>query len=324
MRLHKLSLDRFGHFTDKQIDLGKATDNPDFHIIYGPNEAGKTTTMEAALRLFYGFPARESYDFKHQRKNLQVSGLLEIDGELHHFTRLPKRSGSLCDTAGIALPETALATHLAGLSLDDYRKLLCLDDETIERGGDEIARADGDIGRLLFSAAAGVADLSTVLSEVRESADSLWRKRATKTRVAELKRERSEVEAEIRQLDVSANRWRDLKKQFADAQSTEDDAGETLRRLRVKEAQIEANRRALPQLKKMDDLTTQLTAFAHYPVSLDFDPEHLVKLQGDEGRLTADIKRLTSEIKDIELALEKLERQPALAALSGSLSLIHI
>ncbi|MCD9149051.1 AAA family ATPase [Pseudophaeobacter flagellatus] len=81
MRVQKLSFDFFGRFTDKSFDFGKADGPSDFHIIYGPNEAGKTTTMEGYLRLLYGFPLREPYGFQHQRANLQISGLIEIDGE---------------------------------------------------------------------------------------------------------------------------------------------------------------------------------------------------------------------------------------------------
>lgn len=56
MRLRHLSLDYFGHFTGKAYDFGDGQGASDFHVIYGPNEAGKTTTMEAVLRLLYGFP----------------------------------------------------------------------------------------------------------------------------------------------------------------------------------------------------------------------------------------------------------------------------
>ena len=80
-----------------------------------------------------------------------------------------------------------------------------LDDETIERGGEEIANAEGDIGRLLFSAAAGVADLSTVLDHVRERADALWKKRGRTTRKAEWKRALADVEKEIKDRDVTAS-----------------------------------------------------------------------------------------------------------------------
>ena len=71
MRLRNLSLDRFGRFTGKTYDFGPASASGDFHVIYGPNEAGKTTTMEGFLRLLYGFPHQDSYGFQHQRKNLK-------------------------------------------------------------------------------------------------------------------------------------------------------------------------------------------------------------------------------------------------------------
>jgi len=291
MRLRKLSLDRFGHFTDQHIDFGEATDTPDFHIIYGPNEAGKTTTMEAALRLLYGFPTRESYAFKHQRANLQVSGILEISNQLKHFIRLSKRNGSLHDEQGVKLPETALTTHLAGLSLDDYRKLLCLDDDTIERGGDEIAQAEGDIGKLLFSAA------------------------ATKTRVAVLKRDLKEVEDEIKQLDISANKWRNLKKHHTDTLETVKKTRAISNERRSRLSQIEAKLRTLPKLREIDDLHLRIQPFAAFPAQLDFEPEELVNLQSDESTLQADIERLTNEIKDTQAKIKNLKRNPKLAGL---------
>ena len=120
MRLRELHLARFGHFTDRRFDFGAVDGRPDFHVIHGLNEAGKTTTMEAALRLLFGFPNRERYAFKHQRANLSVSAILETADGVRNFTRLPTRGGSLVDEAGKALPESALATHLGGLAESDY------------------------------------------------------------------------------------------------------------------------------------------------------------------------------------------------------------
>ncbi|MGX0974395.1 uncharacterized protein YhaN [Roseovarius sp. MBR-51] len=319
MRLRSLSLDRFGHFTDRAFDFGVVGDRPDFHIIHGPNEAGKTTTMEAALRLFYGFPLRDGYAFKHQRPNLQVSGLLEIDGHPRRFTRLPKRSGSLVDETGTALPEAALAAHLGGLSEEDYRNLLCLDDDTIERGGEEIAQARGDIGRLLFSAAAGVADLSNALEDVRAQADALWRKRAQKTRVADLKRDLSEVEKAIRERDVTASAWRGLKKALAEAREAENTARATRDTMYERAAGIAARHRALPLLTEIDALVLRLAPFEAYPERLDFDPERLVILLAEETGAKADIRRLTTEIEALTATQQSLPHAPKLAGLAEEL-----
>jgi uncharacterized protein YhaN len=319
MRLRRLCLDRFGHFTDRVFDFGPSGDGGDFHIIHGPNEAGKTTAMEGALRLLYGFAHRESYDFKHQRKNLRVSAVVEIDGQPRQFTRLPLRSGALVDEAGTALPEAALAAHLGGLGEADYRNLLCLDDDTIERGGEEIAQARGDIGRLLFSAAAGVADLSTALDAVRDEADAIWRKRASKTQVAELKRALAEVEKEMRERDISASAWRTLKRALAGAQAAEAEARAARDRLQARAATLDALRRALPQIAGIDALAARIAPFAAYPERLDFDPESLVALVADESGARADIARLTGEIAALSAERDALDLVPDLPALAGQI-----
>ena len=313
------SLDIFGHFTDRHFDFGAIGEGPDFHIIHGANESGKTTTMEAVLRLLYGFAHREGYAFKHQRKNLQVSGVLEIDGDPRGFTRLPGRSGTLIDEAGAVMPETALGAYLGGLSEEDYRKLLCLDDDTIERGGEEIAQARGDIGRLLFSAAAGVADLSTVLEGVREDAEAIWRRRASKTRMAHLKRELAQVERDIRDRDVSASAWRGLKKALAGAQEAENDARKVRTEINGKSARVASRRRALPLLGEIDALAERTAPFADYPAQLDFDPEYLVGLIAGERQAKADIERLTGEIEAWTTTLDDLDRNPERVTLSGEL-----
>jgi len=156
MRLRQLDLAAFGHFTDRTIDFGAPpAGGSDFHIVFGHNEAGKTTLMEGYLRLLFGFPAKDAYAFKHQRANLRVGGVLEIDGRAHSLTRLSKRAPNLLDGQGQVTPDTILTSALRDLTVEEYRKLLCLDDETIEAGGEEITKSKGEIGKLLFSAAAG-------------------------------------------------------------------------------------------------------------------------------------------------------------------------
>ena len=55
MRLNRLGLAAFGKFTDANLDFGdKPTDGPDLHILYGPNEAGKSTIYAAMLDFFFG------------------------------------------------------------------------------------------------------------------------------------------------------------------------------------------------------------------------------------------------------------------------------
>ncbi|MBP1849654.1 ATP-binding protein [Rhizobium halophytocola] len=323
MRLRKLNLDYFGHFTDKALDFGEARPGiPDFHIVYGPNEAGKTTTMEGFLRLLYGFEHREPYDFQHQRKNLRVSGVIDLNGEETFFARLPTRAGSLIDANGHPLPETALQGSLAGLGQEDYRKLLCLDDETIERGGEEIASSKGDIGRLLFSAAAGVNDLSERLATVEEQARALYLKGSSKAHFASLKKELDETSAQIKALDVPASAYRKLKTALDEAKAEEMRATEARKSAFAEKTQLQAIHDALPMLDRIDRLADELAPVAHYPERLDIHPDLLVRMLADREthrarieQLSADIAAQERELGAITLAPERLPLGPALAPL---------
>ena len=321
MRLRKLDLELFGGFTGRGFDFGprRAAGVPDFHVIYGPNEAGKTTTMEGYLRLLYGFPHREPYDFLHQRKNLRVSGLLDIDGTEAAFTRLPTRDPSLRDVHGAELPNSALQGHLGGLSEDDYRNLLCLDDMTIEKGGEEITRAKGDIGRLLFSAAAGISELSEVLDRIREEADGLYRKRASTTRLAVLKKEYAEIERKIRDLDVSVTQYRKLKQAADEAHAEETEVSGRRKALFGAKAELETKLKALPVLSEIDGLDEKLEPFSSWPAQLDIDPEDLVQMLTDQAKAQSSVKKLSEEIDGLRADLLEVEHHPEHHALSQEL-----
>ena len=319
MRIERLSLDFFGRFTARTLDFGAAGRASDFHIVYGPNEAGKTTTMEGYLRLLYGFPQRDPYAFQHQRRNLRVSGVLDVDGERRQFKRSPARSKTLSGADDEALPETAMASLLGGLSLDDYRNLLCLDDETIETGGEDIASAKGDVGKLLFSAAAGVADLNAVLEQAREEAGEIYRRQSGKTRIAGLKRDLSDVEAAIRAADVSAGAWRKLKDAHEAAKAEEASAQKARDELRADEARLAAMRRALPGFDEIERLRGDLAGYEDYPAELDVDPEELVALATGRARTEAELEGLRDAIAAKTRAREGLKPDAERLALSGRL-----
>ena len=321
IRLRQLNLDLFGGFTDKQFDFGSRREvgSPDFHVIYGPNEAGKTTTMEGYLRLLYGFPHREPYDFLHQRKNLRVSGLLDIDGTETAYARLPTRDPSLRDAHGQELPNSALQAHLSGLSEEDYRNLLCLDDLTIEKGGEEITRAKGDIGRLLFSAAAGISELSDVLDKVREEADGLYRKRASSTRLAALKKEHAEIEKQIREIDVSASQYRGLKKAADDALLEEAQVSKRRKEHFAAKARLDARVKALPVLGEIGVLDGKLADFSTWPAQLDVDPEDLVRMLTEQTTAQSDITKLSDELEGLRSDLATIEHHPEHLALTQEL-----
>ena len=316
MRLRQLDLAAFGHFTDRTIDFGAApAGGSDFHIVFGHNEAGKTTLMEGYLRLLFGFPAKDAYAFKHQRANLRVGGVLEIDGRAHSLTRLSKRAPNLLDGQGQVTPDTILTSALRDLTVEEYRKLLCLDDETIEAGGEEITKSKGEIGKLLFSAAAGISDLSQVLEDVNARSLEIYRKGGTKSEFAGLKAELAQVNKQIKDQDVSAQAYRGLRSDLEKAQAAEDSLRQEKTDLALRKLELENLLKAYPLAARWHELDQHVQPLAHYPASLDIEPEDLLALMTQRVALTSTFEQATREVETIDAQRTALAVDPqALAA----------
>ena len=69
----------------------------DLHVIYGPNEAGKSTTLAAFLDLVFGVETRSRYGFLHPYSTMRVGGEIEINGTLRQFARIKRPQNSLLD-----------------------------------------------------------------------------------------------------------------------------------------------------------------------------------------------------------------------------------
>ena len=53
MRLDRLALAPYGRFADRMLEFAPEAA---LHVVYGPNETGKTTTLSAIGDLLFGFP----------------------------------------------------------------------------------------------------------------------------------------------------------------------------------------------------------------------------------------------------------------------------
>ena len=101
MRLDRLALTRYGIFSDRVIDFGEPVQGaPDLHVVYGPNESGKSTALAGFLDLLFAFQLRSPYGFAHGYDAMKVEADLNINGAVRRLVRVRKRHGSLLDESG--------------------------------------------------------------------------------------------------------------------------------------------------------------------------------------------------------------------------------
>ena len=152
MKLIRLSLSAVGPFTGTVLDLSGGEQG--LHLVYGPNEAGKTSALRALSHLLFGFPHLSSDNFVHPNDQLRVGGTLRrSDGDELEFIRRRGKGNTLRGPGdSVVVPEDRLAGFLGGLNQETFKTLFGIDHERLTQAGEEIRTGKGRLGELLFAA----------------------------------------------------------------------------------------------------------------------------------------------------------------------------
>ena len=297
MRLRRLDLTRYGKFTDHSIDFGAcAPGEPDLHIVYGPNEAGKSTALAAFLDLLFGIGPQSPFDFLHPYSTMRVGGALDIDGETRNFRRIKRAQNSLLDGEDRPLAESAIRAGLGGIERDAYRTMFSLDDETLEKGGESILASKGDLGRLLFSASTGLAHLSQKLIDLRSEADGFYRYRARGGALVDLKARLAALKSERERLDTLASDHARLVEARDRAASLYDQAIAERALVQTRLDEIRRHLAALPRLAALRELRARLAPLAAMPEAPRHWVSQLPALQREEIALGVQVEANAEEI----------------------------
>lgn len=211
MRFNQIHLTRYGCFTDHVIDLDETSSSGDFHIVYGPNEAGKSTLRDACLDFLYGIPARSKYNFLHDYKVLEIGAQITAAEKSYEGKRIKGQKNTLIGVGDSPFSETLLKTIMGGISREDYEHMYSLNDASLEAGGESILSSEGDLGELLFGAMSGLSDISSALMRAREQTEGFFKTSGRAFYLNELKTELKRIDQEIKDNDVEAGAYKRLK-----------------------------------------------------------------------------------------------------------------
>ena len=213
MRLRRLDLLRYGRFTEVSLELPPSGRHPDFHVVFGPNEAGKSTALLAIEDLLFGIPRNTPLNFLHANADMRIGAVLQIDHEALEVRRRKGNRDTLLTREETPMPagEGALAPFLAGANRSFIKRMFSLDHERLREGGREILEARDDIGQMLFSAGAGLSGLRETLNALEQEADELWApRRAARRKYYQADDRLKEARKTLREHTVTAADWQKL------------------------------------------------------------------------------------------------------------------
>ena len=208
MKINTLELKAFGPFTDKILDF--QSPDPGLHIIFGANEAGKSSSLRGLKALLYGFPERTTDNFLHPNDQLMVGGTLHgNDNRELSFLRRKKRKADILDLQGNPMDSGVLMPFLHSIDTAVFDSLYGIDHGVLVQGGEDILAQKGEVGQALFAAGAGLSSLRKILSSLDAESDALFKTRGSKQQINLALNEYKNLQKQIREATLSGRQWQE-------------------------------------------------------------------------------------------------------------------
>ena len=297
MKIQRLDLIAYGPFTDTVVDL--ASGSQGLHIVYGPNEAGKSSALRALRHLFYGIPERTPDAFLHPFAKLRVGAVLtSARGDVLEVVRRKGRGSTLRATDDkTAIEEAELQRFLNGVDADLFATMFGIGYEDLVRGGREIIQGGGDLGRLIFAAGSGASNLGAVLDELQTDADALFRPAGQRQKINDAVGRLKQHRSALKESQLPGQEWARHDRTLKTAQAQKSGVEEKLAAAQRNLNRLQRIAQAHPVIARRREILKGLEAVAGA----------LLLPEGFAGRRTDALTRLR---------VSESEREQAFAALS--------
>ena len=305
MWLSRLDLTAFGKFTDVRLTLG-----PGFHLVYGPNEAGKSTTLRAIRQLLFGFDERTDDNFVHSNPNLRVGGVISSgSGDELEVIRRKTRKDSLRAGDDIAIIDPNRWTHLlAGIDETTFRQRYGIDYEQLVQGGHQIATGSGDLGDILFSTGSGVMDLNAVKKKLVDDAAEIFKPQGKKQRLNQSIVLLQEQKEKLREKLLSVSEWEEADRIRQDTLLRLEDVSTNLTKQTLDRDRYQRWQTAWPLVQELDSIEKELALLGSIPrLNPDFTTKRQEAILLLKQHSTHE-QAATEAIQHVQIELEKLAK----------------
>jgi uncharacterized protein YhaN len=324
MRIRRLDLLRYGHFTDASILLPAST--PDIHMVLGDNEAGKSTAMAGAEDLIFGIPPNSPRNFLHEYGAMRIGATLEKGSDMLRVRRRKGKNDTLLSELDLPIPsgEGALASFLAGADRRFYTRMFSLDHNRLRQGGKEILQAQDDVGQMLFSASAGILGLRDSLKAMEAEADALWApRRAAHRKYFQVEERLKSAEASMREHVVTTSEWQLLKSAFETANDASQGIEQEIEVKSAEQRKLNRIRRVCRDVRTRAETEAALRALGTVIPFAEDASQRLENAAKDDSDAASRIATLNEQIAALETERAALAYDQALLARAEDVQQLH-
>jgi uncharacterized protein YhaN len=314
MKILRLDLLRFGHFTDRTLDLSGGTEG--LHVIVGPNEAGKSTLLRGLTDWLFGFEqsSRKSDNRDTQRwtvADLQVGGLLRAtDGSTLECIRRVNKPTLVNASRLEEVDPKRLEQMLSGIDRRSFSMRWGINYQALHEGGQAIVSGEGEIAQTLFVAGSGLLRLDRILRDLQSKQQDLYRSRGKNQELNLLTSAHKQLTKELQQTLLQPDSYQKLEHELQQLTSS-------CQQLTQRTTEIQ---RQIDYLARLQQAQIPFRRWREADQKLDALPESC-SLADDFATRYRELNRLkieqtarqnleTTRVAQIEQALQQLQRMP--------------
>ena len=323
MRFVRLHLMRFGAFDDREISFrGDAR----LHIVYGPNEAGKSTTLSALSALLFGFPHQKTHDFRHRADTLRIAATVAArDGSELSFRRRRGNKATLLadDDTETALRDDALSPFIGGLTKAVFESAFGLNSARLKEGAEAMLASDGELGGTLLAAASGLTGLRDLRTELESEASDLYAPRASTKEFNDLSKRWDAARQKVRETELRSGDWKALNAEIDRLERRHEEEKEQLAGLIHRKSKLNTLKKLRPVISEIDASLRKLEVHSDLDDLRPGFAGTLRKALEDRAASAAALEEATKRLSDAQEAVAEIDVDEKIIEHGKAISALH-
>ncbi len=308
MRIRALAIEQYGIFSGHEF----AFPGESLHIIYGPNEAGKSTLLQLIREVLFGFPVRNRYVFADHTSEMAATATLEMaDGQRVRFRRRKGRRDPVVgeyEGSGLAVNQESLHRLLGNASAELFQNVFGFSLAELAAGQQSLEQAK--LSEALYGGAlGGLAGFRQVLDGLEKEHESLFSPTATKREINQLLIQLRKQAKELRAAQIRPREYGQLEKEAADLDVR-------LQQVRQERDRIHRQQERDKKLVKAVELWNQRRLLVEELSELDVPAEfprdgliHFKSYRKNRDQVARELDEIQHDLNDVNAQLETLAPQ---------------
>lgn len=319
MKLLQIDIENFGIFSNQQLDFSSG-----LHIVYGPNEAGKSTLLQLIRGLLFGFPHRSPYAWSPGEMAATVQAELD-NGRKLQFRRRKGRNatvvGSFVDNQEL-VDADRLVSLLGSATEDLYQHVFGFSLDELSRGEQSLNQAS--LSEALYGGGmGGLGQFQQLQQTITQQSEELFKPNARTRRINDLLSRIGQANKELRDAAVSPREYTQLRNEHQELLRQLVVSRETQQRLRAEHRRLERLKRALPPWIQLRHLEQELESIT-VPTGLAANAaEQFELLQQRQREIDDQLAAAQRELEECSARLQGLKLAPQILAEEASIRALN-